>query len=443
MPPPAKRRAETQLRRRKPKRQATPNGRWMQLSSAETDLLYYIHVALATISTFVVAMTQLLALVLAAEGIANEGDIDQQDVISVAIDTISIILMGWLGILHAFREVNGILFDIPPEEEAAPIQFSRAKGLRIDDLSDMAALKMTRFNWSQLRRLYAAFDLQGQLEPLSTKLAIPTGHVFNGSLCCYRIHPEEIFLFTLCRLASGMTQVQIVDGYFGGDKNRWSYAYPWMLKYLDERYSNIIGHQGLARYLDDFPRFKRAIKEYVQRDHQRELVDGTMTIVPGINFLPWDVFAFIDDSIDQVSTPFSGPRGDYEGAARKAEFADAQQAFYSGYSKNHGIKIETIFLPNGLTTLFGPVSARRADAGVLAMSNLNAFLVELQRGKFSTLTGAEVFFCAFGDSAYNLGLQCIQSYYQEFRQARPMMPELDAMRRCEQQELLSRKIMAW
>ena len=104
-----------------------------------------------------------------------------------------------------------------------------------------------------------------------------------------------------CRLATGITQVHIIDTYFGGDKSRWVYAYPWMLKYLDERYSNIVGHQGLSRFVDDFPRFKRAIEEYVQRDHQRELVDGTMTIVPGINFLPWDVFAFIDDSIDRIS----------------------------------------------------------------------------------------------------------------------------------------------
>jgi hypothetical protein len=71
-------------------------------------------------------------------------------------------------------------------------------------------------------------------------------------------------------------------------------------------------------------------------------------------------------------------------------------------------------MPNGISTLFGPVLARRADAGVLAMSNLNVFLIELQRGRFVTRAGDEVFFCGFGDSAYNLGLQCIQSYYREF-----------------------------
>jgi hypothetical protein len=48
------------------------------------------------------------------------------------------------------------------------------------------------------------------------------------------------------------------------------------------------------------------------------------------------------------------------------------------------------------------------------MSNLNEFLVELQRGRFRTRAGAEVYFCGFGDSAYKLGLQAIQSYYHKF-----------------------------
>jgi hypothetical protein len=47
-----------------------------------------------------------------------------------------------------------------------PLTFARAKGLRINNLSDPAAIKMMRFNWSQLRRLYVAFDLEGLLEPM-------------------------------------------------------------------------------------------------------------------------------------------------------------------------------------------------------------------------------------------------------------------------------------
>jgi hypothetical protein len=64
-----------------------------------------------------------------------------------------------------------------------------------------------------------------------------------------------------------MSQVRIVDTYIGGNKNRWTFAYPWMLKYLDKRYVNIVGHQGLARFVNDFPCPMCAIDQYIQRDH--------------------------------------------------------------------------------------------------------------------------------------------------------------------------------
>jgi len=45
---------------------------------------------------------------------------------------------------------------------------------------------------------------------------------------------------------------------------------------------------------------------------------------------------------------------------------------------------------------------------------LNAFLVLIQQGQFFSPIGAEVFFSAFGDCAFNLGHQCIQSYCRVF-----------------------------
>jgi hypothetical protein len=187
---------------------------------------------------------------------------------------------------------------------------------------------------------------------MQDKLSFPTGDFTSGSPCCCRIHPVEVFLFTLCRLATGWMQVHIVDTYFGGDKNRWTNAYTWMIKYIYDRYAHFICHQGLTRFVDDFSLFKHAIEWYIQRNHQCELADGTMTIVPGLNHLPWDVFGFINDSINKISTPCSGLRGDYEGAAYKPEYTDAQQALYSGYTKASGIKIESILLlPNGISNI--------------------------------------------------------------------------------------------
>ena len=46
--------------------------------------------------------------------------------------------------------------------------------------------------------------------------------------------------------------------------------------------------------------------------------------------------------------------------------------------KNHGIKVETVLLPNGISTVFGPVSARIHDVGgVMLMSELDDFLWDI------------------------------------------------------------------
>lgn len=76
--------------------------------------------------------------------------------------------------------------------------------------------------------------------------------------------------------------------------------------------------------------------------------------------------------------------------------------------------METTFLPNGLSFLFGPVSARQGDAGVLRMSNLNPYLVWLQHGCFTLATGTAEYFGLFGDTPFILGYECIQSYYKAY-----------------------------
>jgi hypothetical protein len=75
-------------------------------------------------------------------------------------------------------------------------------------------------------------------------------------------------------------------------------------------------------------------------------------------------FAFIDNSIDDCNVPYAGPRGNWPGAARREEYADTQQALYSGYTHRHGIRVETCFRPDGICTVFGPVSARHHDVSV-------------------------------------------------------------------------------
>ena len=124
-----------------------------------------------------------------------------------------------------------------------------------------------------------------------------------------------------------------------------------MLKYLDKRYRDIIRHQGLTRVIDQFPDFALAIEEYLQSDQLRELVNGRFVELEGLLFSLWDAFAFIDNSIDDCNVAYAGPHSKYPGAARREEYADAQQALYSGYTHRHGIRVETCFRPDGISCL--------------------------------------------------------------------------------------------
>ena len=111
------------------------------------------------------------------------------------------------------------------------------------------------------------------------------------------------------------------------------------------------------------------------RDFNRENPNATWEIVPGLRFLPFNIFGWIDNSTDPTCTPLSGHRGNYAGAARREEYAEAQRAVYTGYKKLYGIKVETVILPK------------------LKMSNLDVFCALFNVGYF-------LFFWTVGGSQY-------------------------------------------
>jgi hypothetical protein len=131
----------------------------------------------------------------------------------------------------------------------------------------MLPIKMTAFNVSQLCWLYRHFGLREfVLAHNEMELRIGTGHWSDGCENCYRIDPEELFLFSLTRFKTGMTNEKIVDMFFGGDYNQWSYWFRWFMLYLDLRYCNIVGHVGLLRFLNWLGYFRDKIEEYCQKD---------------------------------------------------------------------------------------------------------------------------------------------------------------------------------
>ena len=68
--------------------------------------------------------------------------------------------------------------------------------------------------------------------------------------------------------------------------------------------------------------------------------------------------------------------------------------FYSGWKKIHGLKYQTVDLPNGMNAhVYGPLSCRRNDLLCLGRSNLNEKLHELRRYRL-------IQYKVYGDSAY-------------------------------------------
>ena len=345
-----KRNADTGLRRRMPKRQATTNARWMHLGAGETSILYALQAMMGYTAQHYVVYSCLLAVLVAVRN--NNNHINM-----IAVDTVIEALLhgpvvSFDALLAVFRVVDCVLFDIPLDDEGQPLQMSATRHLRIDDLSDPEAIRLTRFSHEQLRALYGYFGFEALLDPGEVTLRIPTGHITRNSPCYYRVHPEEAFLFTLIKVATGLTNQKIVDNYFGGDYARWSKTYPFVLHFIDTGYKHIISYAGLVRCVAKFPCNNADIETYVRKEKAREHPDGEFHLILGLRFLPWDIFGFIDCSIEQIAVPFLGPQEEYEGAARWPKYADAQQAFYTGYCKYHGIIIESVFTPVGLSHIF-------------------------------------------------------------------------------------------
>ena len=131
---------------------------------------------------------------------------------------------------NALQIFDHVLFNIPPDDAAQPLQMTLHKNLQIDNLSDPEAIRLTCFKHAQLRELYTHFAIAGLLDLGEDKLQIPTWWFVGNTPCQYPVHPEEAFLFTMIQVAMGMTNQFIVDNYIGGDYARWSETYPWMIR---------------------------------------------------------------------------------------------------------------------------------------------------------------------------------------------------------------------
>jgi hypothetical protein len=329
------RRLKTGNRRRLPVRRTSHNRRYMALSHQQVGYMIMVQKQLRGNLIKSLASLAPLYMSICAYFIAKKN----LELFPVFVGHTEIIFRGLLcmNVSNFFYHLNKfiscyrldyLLHDITPEEEAMHVGFTQRKNIDFECWSDQECYQNTGFNKCKLERIFKCFGLQTNADQIDGYIRVYNGSVnSDGRACCYLFDPEEMFLYFMTRMKKGLSHTDMCNLIFGGSSKRWSPGWRWMLMYLDHRYGNIIGHQGLTRFLDDFPRFYNAIQQKVMQDYICHNHDGTMTEIQGLNFLPFEIFGFIDCSIDKICRPFSGPDGDYVGAPQKEQYDGAQRAF--------------------------------------------------------------------------------------------------------------------
>lgn len=213
----------------------------------------------------------------------------------------------------------------------------------------------------------------------------PTVVLLNGSV----LSGEEVFLFGLRRLSYPSRYHDLIDE-FGGEFSVWSRAFHYFVNHIYNKFKHLVLN-GLQHFVSEFPAFSEVLRS--------QLIGKGCTHL--VNERQFRIIGFIDNTIFATSRPGGGPVSD--GVDVPRHDSNIQEAFYTGWKHLHGVKIQTITLPNGLLAdVFGPVSVRHNDLYTLSESNINERLSALQEGVYQQK------YSLYGDSAYT-NIECITS----------------------------------
>ena len=236
----------------------------------------------------------------------------------------------------------------------------------IDDFDDSEILLYFRFNSKeQLHRLMAGFILPDILKSSS-------GHVY---------YTETMLLVTLYRFHRPTTLNDMCFSHvFGFDYNDVGKIVNTFVRYLIPRWSYLV-EDNRDYWTPYLSKFSEDIRQKLS-SMGCEFVEGTFR-----------VFGFIDNTIISTTRPGGGAKHPGPGSRRHSKII--QQSFYNGWKKSHGIKYQTVDLPNGMHyQVWGPVSCRHNDNYCLYHSEILRQIEESQNNQLKK-------YVIYGDSAYH------------------------------------------
>jgi hypothetical protein len=260
------------------------------------------------------------------------------------------------GLVESYTTMKVIDVPEPAAINRAPV------ALTFNDVDEDTCYSRYRFLKPDLWRLHKALKLD----------EFEDGYIRAGSLAnpskYNKYGTEEALLILLHRLAFPTRFVDMVSIYHR-DITALSRIFSWMNNYVRTRFGYLLTNNW-DFWKDNFEEYAECIRKKVV-----EKSEGAINYPPG-SYL---VFGFIDDTSIRTCRPGGGPAAEGENAERNSMLL--QESFYFGYKKHHGIKFQTIELPDGMCAhLFGPKSYRESDVDLLTASGIVPALFEITRG---------------------------------------------------------------
>lgn len=228
----------------------------------------------------------------------------------------------------------------------------------IASLDDSSAVYLTGFH-------------VGQLQKMLLHLRFPE-FMFPPTRRC-RYTGEEVLLTFLYWLRKGSTFIDMAALVFGGDARDFSHMMRLAVNHLYSTFYHKISGRSLSMWIDYLNDFRLAIFNRLTNNPRwwEMVVHPEMHELMDITFESFRIFGFMDDVDMATCRP-----GDF---ADRFEhfFHDIQRAFYSGYFKDHGLKAQVVYLPNGMIGSVFVTSMAHNDVGIMNMSGIDDYLQEL------------------------------------------------------------------
>jgi hypothetical protein len=254
--------------------------------------------------------------------------------------------------------------DCVPRELFGKLKRVAHTSVTLDDFDDQEIPTFFRFNTKQqLRELIAGFQFPEMM--IST-----SGHKFTG---------QEVALVGLYRLHRPTT---LADACWGArfrlDYDGVGKCFKLFLRHLVDHWQYLI--------TDNVVFWKPYLAGFAESIRNK-------CASKGVDFpRGFRVFGFIDNTMNATCRPGGGPARDGTYAPRNDPLI--QRAWYNGWKKLHGMKWQTVDLPNGMNFhVWGPISIRHPDCTSLEESHINDLMMNLQ-------VGDEMQYAIYGDSAY-------------------------------------------